>query len=119
VFATLLRNLSRKSQNVAGRPLRTVPRSTRLEVEALEERSVPSGSRMPVLPAPVAGGTAWHLPVSTPVHAREMLLGGAHHVGLQGGKGVAFAGGARGESAAHGGSIDGYITRSSGEEIPQ
>jgi hypothetical protein len=119
MFATLFRKLSRKSQNVVSLPLRTVSRSTRLEVEALEERSVPVALKMLFVLPPVAGCAAGHLHVSTTVHARKMVVGGSSNVALRGGSGTEVAGGLKGESASVGGSIDPFISRSSGEEIPQ
>jgi len=119
MFSTLFRNRNHKSQNVVGRSPRSASRSTRLEVEALEGRSAPSTLQMLLVVASVARGATCHLPVSTPVHTREIAPGGAQNAALRGGSATKVAGGVKGESASAGGSIIAYISRSSGEEIPQ
>lgn len=103
MFASLLQNLSRKSRNV--------PRSRRLELETLEGRCVPSALATLVRPAVAA---EWPPPPVTQTHVREMFMGGGTRVDPGAANGAHILG-----SAGHVASITYYITRSSGEEIPQ
>ena len=68
MFASLLRNPSR------GRSTQSLSRSTRLGVEVLEGRSVPSASRIAVVEAPTLATSDWPPPPGRPAQVSRMSV---------------------------------------------